>query len=223
MLKSFLSLFFKANCPLCDRPATEEICPYCQRQLIGCKMQDPCQFWSEDLPLFIWGIYSGQLKRAIATLKYENHPEIGKLMGIWLAESWLKSPISSKFRNLQVVPIPLHSNRLQERGFNQAEIIAKSFCQLTGFKFQPGGLQRIRDTQQMFSLNFAEREENIKNAFVLNKNLLRSQSNLPILLVDDIYTTGTTAREAAKILRANRIHVLGIAAIASSKGQTRHV
>lgn len=217
MLKSLLSLFLQANCPLCDRPVNDgDICPYCQQQLIGCQRKDFCEFWSKNLPLFIWGNYSGQLKQAIAKLKYENRPEIGKLMGFWLAESWLKSSLIGKTKNLQVVPIPLHPNRQRQRGFNQAEIIAKNFCQLTGYKLQSCGLQRIRDTQHMFILKPTEREKNIKNAFILGKDLLNSRSSSPVLLLDDIYTTGTTAREAAKILQTNRIPVLGIAAIASS-------
>lgn len=217
MLKSLLSLFLQSQCPLCDRPTSEDICQYCQQQLKSYQQQDYCQFWSGKLPVFIWGIYDGKLKRAIASLKYENHPEIGKLMGIWLGEAWLNSPAVSQHKNVRVVPIPLHTNRWQQRGFNQAEIIAKSFCQFTGYKLYSSGLKRIRDTQQMFSLNPAERENNVKNAFILGKDLSKLPINSPILIVDDIYTTGTTAREAAKILQANRIAVLGIAAIASSK------
>ena len=115
------------------------------------------------------------------------------------------------------VPIPLHPNRCKQRGFNQAEIIAKGFCQLTGYKLYSSGLKRIRDTQQMFGLNPAERQNNVKNAFILGKDLAQLPSSSSILLIDDIYTTGTTAREAAKVLQANGITVLGIAAIASSK------
>lgn len=216
MLKSLLSLFLQSQCPLCDHPTSEDICQYCQRQLKSCQHQDHCQFCSGNLPVFIWGIYNGKLKQAIASLKYENHPDIGKLMGIWLGEAWLNTPTVRKHKNLRVVPIPLHPNRLQQRGFNQAEIIAKSFCQFTGYKLCSSGLQRISDTQQMFGLKPAERENNIKNAFILGRDLLQSPVNSSILLIDDIYTTGATAREAVKTLRANKINVLGIAAIASS-------
>jgi ComF family protein len=217
MLKSFLSLFLQANCPLCNRATGEIICQYCQRQLQDCKFKNPQQFWAGDLPLFVWGKYEGKLKQTIAALKYEKQQIIADLMGTLLAESWQKSSRLSSVKNLTVIPIPLHPKRLQERGFNQAELIARSFSQLTGYSYQSKGLLRIRDTQAMFNLSPTERLENIRNAFILGKHWQQRHPKSPILLVDDIYTTGATAREAAKILICHNIEVFGIVAMATTK------
>jgi ComF family protein len=216
MLKEFLSFFLQSNCPLCKRSTADLVCHDCQRQLRSCQFKNPGQFWQGELPLFVWGVYQGKLKQAIAALKYENHPHLGELMGYWLGETWLNSPLSVRVKQLTVIPIPLHQRRLQERGFNQAELIARSFCQVTKYRLQSAGLERVKETQAMFGLtSLEEREKNISHAFRLGKGLHQHHPTSPVLLIDDIYTTGTTVREAAKLLRDRQISVLGVGAIAT--------
>lgn len=219
IIKSFLNLFLKANCPLCNRPAEAELCKYCQRQLQQCKFAKPEQFWQSDR-VFAWGEYGGSLKRAIAAMKYKNHPELAQPLGYWLGETWQKSSIYKKFNKVTVIPIPMYPEKQRKRGFNQAELIAKHFCEYTKLPFQPQGLQRIRETQAQFNLNAAEREKNIEGAFRLGKAFVGSKK-LPskVLLLDDIYTTGATTRAAEKTLRASGIEVCGIAVIATTKKQ----
>jgi ComF family protein len=211
MLKSFLSLFLKSSCPLCQRSAQNIICSYCDRNLQIEKLDRHCQYWQGDLPLFAWGKYGGQLKRAIATMKYESHPELGELMGTWLAKAWLSSDLVKKVpKKLIIVPIPLYPPKLKERGFNQSEVIAKSFCQLTGYTLQKQGLERIRDTKPMFGLNAIDRQENIQGALDIGKDFQFRSPNSPVLLVDDIYTRGTTVREAKKVFDRHKIQVFGV-------------
>ena len=213
--KEILNLFLKSNCPLCDRPTPLEFCEYCQRQLQRCQLKNPSYGWQGELPLFIWGNYGGVLKQAIAALKYENKPELARPLGHWLGESWLKSSIATKQKKLIVVPIPLHSSKLQQRGFNQAELIARSFCEYTGYQQQSLGLERIRATEAQFSLAPQQREENLANAFIVGKGFANKSAS-PVLLVDDIYTTGATVRAAAKAFRRRGIKVCGLVAVASS-------
>ena len=215
MLKNLLSLFLKPNCPLCQRPAGQIVCKYCSAQLKGCQLDDCTQFWQGDLPVFVWGVYGSYLKRAIASLKYDLHQDIGELLGIWLAQAWLNSSWHRRFPKITVVPIPLHQGKLKERGFNQAELIARRFCQVTGYTLKPNLLQRIRHTEAMFGLNPTQRQKNIHQAFVLGKDYQRFNSRTPVLILDDIYTTGTTVREASLVLRTHGIKVVGVAAIAS--------
>ncbi len=214
MLKSLLSLVLQDNCPLCDRPAANKLCQYCQRQLKHYQWNQPSQFWPSEIPLFVWGKYEGKLKQAIAAFKYEKQPKIGELLGNWLGEAWLASGMGKTIPKMTAVPIPLHPQKLQERGFNQAEIIAKGFCQTTGCPLQIKALERVRNTQAMFGLTPTQRQQNIQSAFTLGKSL--QYTSFPILLIDDIYTTGATATEAIKTFRSHRIAVVGIAAIATS-------
>ena len=216
MLDAFLSLFLERKCPLCDRSANLVICQYCEHQINQSRNSRPAHLWFSDLPVYVWGHYDGKLKQLITTMKYNNQPEIGGLLGENLAQSWQQySPI--KLQSFQVIPIPLHSERLKQRGFNQANIIAKSFCRLTGAKLRSQALKRVRATQRMYNLNPRQRQENINNAFQINRAIINTLRLSPILLMDDIYTTGTTAREAAKVLSMAGITVIGVAAIASSQ------
>jgi len=219
-LKSLLSLFLKADCPLCDRATSETICSACQQQLQRLQWRDPQQFWQGDLPVLAWGTYGGALKRAIAALKYDGHPELAQPLGFWLGKTWLASPQSQKFKRAIVVPLPVHRSKLEQRGFDQAVLIARSFCQYTRLSLQAKGLERTRETQALFGLSPREREETLQEAFALGKDFRQRLPRHPVLLLDDIHTTGTTARTAAQTLRRQGIRVVGILAAAKPRHQT---
>lgn len=219
--KGFLDLFLKSSCPLCQRPAQDLLCQYCHRQLQRCQLTKVSQR-SANEPVFVWGIYGGALKRAIAAMKYENHPQLAKPLGHWMGEAWLKSPLSTGSR-LTVVPIPMYPQKLKERGFNQAELLAKSFCEVTNLPAQPQGLERVRQTEAQFGLSASEREQNVAGAFNLGKAFRHRHPQGSVLLLDDIYTTGSTVRAAAQTLRSAKIPVCGIVALAAPQQGDREI
>ncbi|NES99656.1 MAG: ComF family protein [Sphaerospermopsis sp. SIO1G1] len=215
MFKNLLNLFLQNNCPICQKTTPQVICQYCNQQLQSRELQNPKVIWKEPLPVFAWGNYGGTLKRAIAVMKYENHPEIGRLLGQYLGEKWL---LNFTLKNVSpvIVPIPLHSQKLKTRGFNQAEIIAQGFCEITGLKLKANGLSRTKNTQAQFNVSGKERIENVANAFVLGSDFSRIPPSQPVLLIDDIYTTGATVKSATDTLNQNHISVLGVAAVAKT-------
>ncbi|WP_033374215.1 ComF family protein [Spirulina subsalsa] len=214
--ESFLSLFLSANCPLCDRRAEICLCSSCQRQLQRCQLPSSQGVWEQDIKGFAWGAYQGALKRAIAALKYNNHPQLAEPLGQWMGEAWLKTPPFPTPAQYVVVPIPLHPQRQQQRGFNQAELLARSFCRFTGLRLQSQGLKRDRETQAMYSLNPQERAENLKNAFCLGNPFQKRLPPSPVLLLDDIYTTGATIRSATQVLIQAGIPVAGVVTLAKT-------
>lgn len=217
MFKQFLSLFLQANCPLCQRTAENNfICRYCEQKLLSCQLDNPQQFWQGELPLFVWGKYDGYLKKAIACCKYDLHSAMGELLGELLGKKWLEFQLTKRYSNLTVMPIPLHPKKLKMRGFNQAELIAKNFCEVTGYQHLPDLLSRVKETEAMFGLSATERINNIKNAFFTGKDYSKYKRNNPILIIDDIYTTGTTVREAIQVLEKLQIKTIGVAVTAKT-------
>jgi ComF family protein len=211
ILKQLLSLFLEQPCLLCDRSAKDLICVYCQKKLINEQLSRPQELWKGDLPIFAWGKYDGQLKRAIASLKYHNQPELGIFLGRWLGNAWLShTPV--KHAKPTIVPIPMHREKLKTRGFNQTVKITRGFCQTTGYLFQTQALIRTKQTEVMFGLNPLQRQANIQNAFQIGDKL----PTTPVLLLDDIHTTGATVKEAAKIFRQQNIQVCGVIVLAKS-------
>ncbi len=123
-------------------------------------------------------------------------------------------------RDMYVVPIPLHTNRLSQRGYNQAALIARSFCQTSRLPLIEHGLIRVQDTQPQHQLGIDERQENLKSAFGVGSALRRQQRlgrRLKILLIDDIYTTGTTTQSAAQVLIAEGMSVVGMLSVARAQ------
>jgi ComF family protein len=212
--KSLLDLFLKSPCPLCDRSAETEFCLYCQRQIQSCQLANPSQYWQKPLPVFAWGEYGGKLKAAIAAMKYENHPQLAKPLGQWLGRAWQNSPQKRK-AGPTVVPIPIHSHKRRERGFDQAELLAQSFCQVTGLPLEKRGLQRVRQTQALFSLSPEQRQQEVADAFDVGARFRRQPSGT-VLLLDDIYTTGATARAAVTALKRRGVRVSGVIALATT-------
>lgn len=133
--------------------------------------------------------------RLIRLLKYSFTRDALDIFGSLLNE--LPSRIEYE-SGVVVVPIPLHTRRARERGFNQASLIARLVAGRYELPCAETVLTRARYTRQQAKLNKKERETNIDSAFVW-----KGEKSPPshVLLVDDVYTTGATAREAAKALK----------------------
>ena len=214
---------WQANCPLCKRPADGILCKDCDRQIAAYQAPEFLQKdnpISPEIPLYSWGIYDGALKRAIAACKYDNHPEIMEAIAKKIADTWMRSTDARTFtqniKKISVIPIPLHDNKLRSRGFNQAEILARRFCDLTALPCHPQWLQRVKDTKaQMQTKSIKEREQNLSKAFTIPSAQVSQQANSrSVILFDDIYTTGATIREAIATLAASKMTVRGVIVIA---------
>lgn len=220
---SMLDLFLGRGCGLCDRPAAQTFCIDCHRQLKD--SYHPNATWTcdenGDWPISALGNYEGSLKQAIRALKYSRREDIAIVLGNAFGQQWPRLlrqlPTQHSLATPPyVVPIPLHTNRYQQRGYNQAERIAKGFCQTSGLPMLAGGLKRIEDTLPQHQLGVQSRQENLDGAFTVGRELTRRcrQSSPRILLIDDIYTTGATMRSATEVLNAAGISVVGVLAIA---------
>ena len=95
-----------------------------------------------------------------------------------------------------VIPIPLHRRRQKIRGYNQTRILAEAISRITNIPMKDNVLARIKYTDPQKQLNDKERRRNIKGAFIVRKEVWGKK----IVLIDDIYTTGSTLDEAAKVL-----------------------
>jgi len=138
------------------------------------------------------------VKNLIWFLKYHKWQSIIKIIKP-VIESYLDI-LNYDFKNFIVIPIPLHPDRIKERGFNQSELIAKIFVNKTGASLSMNNLMRVKATKNQAELkNINERIANIENCFALSNP--KEVENKDIVLVDDVFTSGSTMSEAVKILK----------------------
>ncbi|HSR89614.1 MAG TPA: phosphoribosyltransferase family protein [Candidatus Udaeobacter sp.] len=144
--------------------------------------------------LFAYG--ENDISKLIKLLKYNFLLEITDVFtkifnNIYLNNAW---------QDFVIIPVPLHLRRERERGFNQAEIIANLFAKKLGLNINKN-LRRSIYTAQQARLTGQQRQVNLKGAFSWSSNI----KNIPekVLLVDDVFTTGATMQECAKVLKSN--------------------
>lgn len=187
-----------------DKP----VCPVCQRQAVGGKTHPGCQRPYGLDGLVVAARYRGSVKRAIAKIKYKWAYDVGNLLVDLLAASLWKFDLPQE---PILVPVPLHRRRERWRGFNQAEILAKSLASRFGQPYADV-LVRIRETKSQVGLKRDKRRGNVQGAFEIRgstpKANTKSSGVEPLnlkgknfLLVDDVYTSGATMAECAKVLK----------------------
>lgn len=214
-LQTLTNLFLQQQCPLCDRTAPQDFCSDCWRQLQSNFLAQPTSMTAEALPVLALGLYQSHLKHALAALKYDCNRHLANPLGGALGKQWQMFPIATR-RPPLVVPIPLHGDKLRDRGFNQAALLAEAFCRQTGLRLGSQGLVRQRATAPQFGLGAHDRHKNLAGAFTIGPAFQRNRPKVPVLLLDDIYTTGSTVRTAAALLRRHGISVCGVAVIAKA-------
>jgi ComF family protein len=150
-----------------------------------------------------YGSYDGGLRDLIHLLKYQQVRPAAAVLGRMLGNSIAALETSLPDGAIQVVPVPLHPRKQAQRGFNQAELIARVALKHLGrperFQLRTGVLVRQRETGSQIGLTRHQRRENVRGAFAVIHPTPIAHRN--ILLVDDVLTTGTTASECARVLR----------------------
>ncbi len=171
-------------CEICGKPqARAGTCTRCAYQKPGYEQ------------LRSWSLYADPIRRALLRLKYHNDVGLGVMIAAQLA---------CFFNELNwnvdvIVPVPLGKRRRWERGYNQAELIAKPLARTTGIAYGSKALIRNRETRSQVGLEVDERRENMLDAFSSSGQRVSGKT---ILLVDDIATTGSTLSACAEALKS---------------------
>ncbi|MEW6662191.1 MAG: ComF family protein [Bacillota bacterium] len=231
--ESLFELLFPTRpvCHLCGSPGLAEphICLSCLTQIRNwqdsqafcrhCGRWMPyrgvCEECREAPPLFriarALGPYQDPLKRAVLALKYQRRQRLARTLGRLIGEQMLREDL---IKGLPVViPVPMSYRRRKERGYNQAELLARALANCLKLPMA-NCLKKTRETPAQAGLDRQERLQNLFGAFTVTVGgMIRGKE---VLLVDDVLTTGATAGECARVLLSAGAAGVSVAAVAAS-------
>ena len=208
-----MDLFFPPICGICGKLNKDGLCNKCKIQLEKVAENDILKQDLEDMyikELIYIFKYEGIIRKLILDYKFHEKP----YMYVCFVNFVLKN--EKIFEKLQsydtIIPVPISKKRMKERGYNQSLLIAKKLSREVKIPLQVNCLLKTKNIIEQSKLNKEQRKQNIQNVYELkNREIL---NNKRILLIDDIYTTGSTVNECAKILqqaRPEKIDVLVLA------------
>lgn len=214
LLISISDWFFPPQCLICGKHSgfTPFLCEECLKKC-HCLGEDPdpaCKHEDRSAEI-ICSMYrfDEQIQNLIHHLKYRDMPFIGDLLGRLAGDYFSGSPVADCD---VLIPVPLYRTRRRERTYNQSFHIAKGIGKVWDVPVRKKLLLRRRDTGTQTKLNRKERRENIRNAFEVRKN---REIPFSACIVDDVFTTGATCREAARSLKragVKKVYILTLAA-----------
>lgn len=151
---------------------------------------------------FAIGPYDGALRDLIHLLKYQRITPAARPLGQALVAS-LHAAMAEASEQAVLVPIPLYQGKRRQRSFNQAEEIAQGAVKAAGAKIRiaPELLERVRETVSQTGLTRHQRRQNVRGAFAVPRRFVGAVKGRNIILLDDVFTTGTTAEECARVMR----------------------
>ncbi len=215
IIEEIVSLVFPRRCPVCDEVlmAGKYICEDCRKKLCFIKepvckkcgktlereQQEYCSDCVRKKHFFVQGkavfAYQKEMKKSMYRFKYSNKREYADFYAAEAAKlysGWVKH------REIEViVPIPMYFWKKRRRGYNQAEVFARRLGKQLHIPVTGKIVKRIRNTRPQKELNDVERKENLKKAFKIAPDIVKYRK---ILLVDDIYTIGSTMDAVAEVL-----------------------
>jgi ComF family protein len=144
-----------------------------------------------------FAVYDESLSEAMLLLKYDEVARLGSWFADRLAE--IVSREEKEWKADVVVPVPLHAERQRERGYNQADLIARPLAKRLGLKLNAGLLVRTRPRPAQLVLSRTEHWKSVRGAYATRKG--QRVDNLRILLIDDVLTTGATLDACARALK----------------------
>ncbi len=229
-----LDCLYPPKCPICDEILAQKsslICPACRRALpvvreplcrtcgrpLPSAEQEQCGECALRVHAYLQGrsvfVYEGQLRDALMRMKFQNRREYLDFFAMAMvqyAQGWL-----GRICPEALVPVPMHPKKKKERGFDQCAILAKKVSGLSGIPVREDLVRRIRYTLPQKGLDLKSRYENMKDAFEVPAGVLVPET---VVLIDDIYTTGSTVDALAEVFRRNGAHAVYVFTVSIVKG-----
>lgn len=216
IIESALDLFFPPKCGICGKIGDSYLCSNCkilQKELQINKYEIAYDKYFNEA-LFVYE-YKDTIREALINYKFNDKSYISRTFANAMCDN---DAVNEYIQNFDyIIPVPLSRKRLIKRGYNQVELIIRMYikntkeCNIAGVY----NLMKKRDIVPQSTLGKNEREVNIMGAFYINKNSRHcSDTEKRILIVDDIYTTGSTINECARALREFGFKNIGVLAIA---------
>lgn len=239
MFQTILDLIYPVRCPVCGEivlPKGDMICLACKKKLpyikeprcmkcgkpIEQEEKEYCndcdrKLYHYDRGYAVW-VYDDAMKKSIAEFKYHSKKENAKF---YVAEVLrLYGEQIKDFSPDVIVPVPIHRSKLKERGYNQAELLARGIGKGLGIPVLPELLVRNKKTLPQKGLSDKERLYNLIEAFEWNNKSTENNkvSFERVLLVDDIYTTGSTVEACTNVLKSNHVSEVYFIVLCIGKG-----
>lgn len=211
MLKRVTNLLFPNVCGICKKISKNDICPKCGQMLkkIADVKVQKCTNKTYEEYAYLFK-YEGIIRERL--IEYKFH-EAGFLYKTFATAMLKNNKICSYIKKYDIIiPVPVHKKRKRERGYNQTELVARKVSEKLNIQLETDVLIKTKHTKPQSTLNKEARKINAKNVYQLqNKQKIKDKK---ILLLDDIYTTGSTASEASRTLSWAKPQKIGVLTIA---------
>ncbi|MBU1126997.1 MAG: double zinc ribbon domain-containing protein [Patescibacteria group bacterium] len=199
--------YFCSDCAKKLEAPRNQVCSVCNKISITGQTHPLCKSDKTLDGLICLFPYKSFVGKAIKALKYKFAFSLAEDISTLSVKELLKNKKAfqklfdkAKPEKTILVPIPLYKTRQNWRGFNQTELIGKIIAKKLNWQFCPDLLLRIKKTSPQVSTPKEKREENIKQAFILNEKYQGKLKNKTVILFDDVYTTGSTLKEGARAI-----------------------
>lgn len=215
MLEKILEYIYPPTCGVCGKICKEYICNKCRIKLRKyeiknnhvIKIGNKEKHFDELLCIFK---YEDIIRDIIIKYKFQNKPYLYKTFSKIILKNKKTCGFLEKYDI--IIPVPISRKRKHERGYNQTQLIAKEIAKILNIKLGNNILIKERDTKAQSELSKKERAINIKDVFKITD--YKTIKNMKILIFDDIYTTGSTANECARVLKEAGAQKVGVLTIA---------
>lgn len=224
---------FPKSCPMCDGllRKNEIICGVCEKKLIyideprckkcGRQLDDDrieyCSDCSVKHHYYKSGIaaflYNDMISHSIYRFKYHNRRTYAEFYGRAIAHRY--GSLIRKWQAEVIIPVPIHQRKMIKRGYNQAELIGRELGKALNIKVDSNYLIRALNTKPQKEMDKSRRKKNVENAFKITDNVVKYSK---IILVDDIYTTGSTIDECAKVLLMAGVSEINFVSLSIGEG-----
>ena len=200
ILERILDVVYQQLCGICGKINTKSLCNKCKIKLEKEFLFITDSYKTDLQKNFVehhyFFKYDDLIRKLILSLKFHEKPYIYKTISYFLQNN------QKNFENLKkydiIIIVPISKKRQKERGYNQSELFAREISDIINAQIIKNILHKMKETPPQSTLNKKQREENVKNVYKVGK--IQKIMDKRILLVDDIYTTGNTINECARIL-----------------------